>query len=141
MLFAVLDFGDFAVIAVLILVLGGGRAAASAYLRPRDQERFRRIEHKLDLILTHLGIDREASRNEFVVVLQAIGDNKINVIKVVRSATGLGLKEAKDLVESAPVEIMTGISKEEVETLKKELEDAGASVQIREILPSSPGNV
>jgi large subunit ribosomal protein L7/L12 len=70
-------------------------------------------------------------KTEFDVVLEAIGANKINVIKVVRAATSLGLKEAKDLVESAPKEIKTGIPKEEAEKLKKELEDAGATVKIK----------
>ena len=70
-------------------------------------------------------------KTEFDVVLEAIGANKINVIKVVRAATGLGLKEAKDLVEAAPKEIKTGISKEDAEKLKKELEDAGATVKIK----------
>ncbi len=60
-------------------------------------------------------------KTEFDVVLEAIGANKINVIKVVRAATSLGLKEAKDLVESAPKEIKTGISKEDAEKLRKEL--------------------
>ena len=72
-----------------------------------------------------------APKTEFDVVLEAFGTNKINVIKVVRAATSLGLKEAKDLVESAPKEIKTGISKEEAEKLKKELEDAGATVKIK----------
>ena len=72
-----------------------------------------------------------AVKTEFDVVLEAIGANKINVIKVVRAATSLGLKEAKDLVESAPKEIKTGIAKEEAEKLKKELEDAGATVKIK----------
>ena len=70
-------------------------------------------------------------QTEFDVVLEAIGANKINVIKVVRAATGLGLKEAKDLVEAAPKEIKTGISKEDAEKLKKELEDSGATVKIK----------
>ena len=70
-------------------------------------------------------------KTEFDVVLEAIGANKINVIKVVRAATQLGLKEAKDLVESAPKEIKTGVSKEDAEKLKKELEDAGATVKIK----------
>jgi large subunit ribosomal protein L7/L12 len=70
-------------------------------------------------------------QTEFDVVLEAIGPNKINVIKVVRAATSLGLKEAKDLVEAAPKEIKTGISKEDAEKLKKELEDAGATVKIK----------
>jgi len=72
-----------------------------------------------------------APQTEFDVMLEAIGANKINVIKVVRAATALGLKEAKDLVESAPKEIKTGIPKEEAEKLKKELEDAGATVKIK----------
>jgi large subunit ribosomal protein L7/L12 len=72
-----------------------------------------------------------APQTEFDVVLEAIGANKINVIKVVRAATTLGLKEAKDLVEAAPKEIKTGISKEDAEKLKKELEDAGATVKIK----------
>ena len=72
-----------------------------------------------------------APKTEFDVVLEAIGANKINVIKVVRAATNLGLKEAKDLVEAAPKEIKTGISKEDAEKLKKELEDAGATVKIK----------
>lgn len=72
-----------------------------------------------------------APKTEFDVVLEAIGANKINVIKVVRAATSLGLKEAKDLVEAAPKEVKTGISKEDAEKLKKELEDAGATVKIK----------
>ncbi len=72
-----------------------------------------------------------APKTEFDVVLEVIGANKINVIKVVRAATGLGLKEAKDLVEASPKEIKTGISKEDAEKLKKELEDAGATVKIK----------
>ncbi|HEV3166358.1 MAG TPA: 50S ribosomal protein L7/L12 [Isosphaeraceae bacterium] len=71
------------------------------------------------------------AKTEFDVMLEAIGPNKINVIKVVRAATGLGLKEAKDLVESAPKEIKTGISEDDAKKLKKELEDAGATVKIK----------
>jgi large subunit ribosomal protein L7/L12 len=72
-----------------------------------------------------------AAQTEFDVVLEAAGANKINVIKVVRAATGLGLKEAKDAVEAAPKAVKTGISKEDAEKLKKELEDAGATVKIK----------
>jgi large subunit ribosomal protein L7/L12 len=72
-----------------------------------------------------------APKTEFDVVLEAIGPNKIQVIKVVRAATTLGLKEAKDLVESAPKEVKTGISKEDAEKLKKELEETGATVKIK----------
>jgi large subunit ribosomal protein L7/L12 len=72
-----------------------------------------------------------APKTEFDVVLEVIGPNKINVIKVVRAATSLGLKEAKDLVEASPKEIKTGISKDDAEKLKKELEAAGATVKIK----------
>jgi large subunit ribosomal protein L7/L12 len=72
-----------------------------------------------------------APKTEFDVVLEVVGPNKINVIKVVRAATSLGLKEAKDLVEAAPKEIKTGISKDDAEKLKKELEDAGATVKVK----------
>ena len=72
-----------------------------------------------------------AEKTEFDVVLDSFGDNKIGVIKVVRAATGLGLKEAKDLVESAPAKVKEGISKADAEKLKKELEDSGAKVSIK----------
>ncbi|MGL5162487.1 MAG: 50S ribosomal protein L7/L12 [Plesiomonas shigelloides] len=70
-------------------------------------------------------------KTEFDVVLSAVGANKVAVIKAVRGATGLGLKEAKDLVESAPANLKEGISKAEAEALKKDLEEAGASVEIK----------
>ena len=70
-------------------------------------------------------------KTEFDVVLKSSGANKVAVIKAVRGATGLGLKEAKDLVESAPANLKEGVSKEEAETLKKELEEAGAEVEIK----------
>ncbi|OBW98437.1 50S ribosomal protein L7/L12 [Gallibacterium genomosp. 1] len=70
-------------------------------------------------------------KTEFDVVLAEAGANKVAVIKAVRSATGLGLKEAKDLVESAPATLKEGIAKAEAEALKKELEDAGAKVEIK----------
>ena len=72
-----------------------------------------------------------AAQTEFDVVLEAIGPNKINVIKIVRAATGLGLKEAKDAVEAAPKEVKTGLSKEDADKLKKELEEAGATVKVK----------
>ena len=72
-----------------------------------------------------------AEKTEFDVVLDSFGENKIGVIKVVRAATGLGLKEAKDLVESAPAKVKEGISKADAEKLKKELEDSGAKVSIK----------
>lgn len=70
-------------------------------------------------------------KTEFDVVLESIGGNKIAVIKVVRSATGLGLKEAKDLVEAAPSKVKEGVSKEDAEKVKTELEGAGATVAIK----------
>jgi len=70
-------------------------------------------------------------KTEFTVVLTAAGDKKINVIKEVRAITGLGLKEAKDLVEAAPKEVKADVSKDEAEKLKKQLEDAGAKVELK----------
>ncbi len=70
-------------------------------------------------------------KSEFDVVLAGFGDNKVGVIKAVRGATGLGLKEAKDLVEGAPAPIKEGASKEEAEELKKALEEAGATVELK----------
>jgi large subunit ribosomal protein L7/L12 len=70
-------------------------------------------------------------KTEFDVILQAAGGNKINVIKVVREVTALGLKEAKDLVEAAPKAVKEGISKEEAETIRQKLADAGASVEVK----------
>jgi large subunit ribosomal protein L7/L12 len=70
-------------------------------------------------------------KTEFNVILTEIGANKINVIKVVREATSLGLKEAKDLVEGAPKPIKEGVTKDEAEAIKKKFEDAGAKVEIK----------
>ncbi len=70
-------------------------------------------------------------KTEFDVILQSPGDKKINVIKVVREITGLGLKEAKALVDSAPKPIKEGVSKEEAEQIKAKLEEAGATVEIK----------
>ena len=70
-------------------------------------------------------------KTEFTVVLAAAGDKKVEVIKVVRAATGLGLKEAKDLVDGAPKAVKEGVSKADAEALKKQLEDAGAKVEIK----------
>ena len=69
-------------------------------------------------------------QDAFTINLKEIGDNKINVIKAVRAATSLGLKEAKDLVESAPVAVKEGVGKEEADTVKKELEEAGGVVEL-----------
>ena len=70
-------------------------------------------------------------KDEFDVILAAAGDKKINVIKEVRTITGLGLKEAKDLVEGAPKPVKEGAKKEEAEEIKKKLEEAGASVELK----------
>jgi len=72
-----------------------------------------------------------AEKDEFDVVLASFGDKKVGVIKAVRAITGLGLKEAKDMVESAPTAVKEGASKEEAEELKKQLEEAGATVELK----------
>ena len=72
-----------------------------------------------------------AEKTEFDVILAAFGDKKVNVIKEVRALTQLGLKEAKDLVEAAPKAVKEGVNKEEAAKIKKQLEDAGATVEIR----------
>jgi large subunit ribosomal protein L7/L12 len=89
-------------------VAGGGAAAGGAAAAPAEE------------------------KTEFAVHLTAAGDKKINVIKVVREVTSLGLKEAKDLVEAAPGSVVKeGISKDEAETIKKKFADAGASVELK----------
>ena len=70
-------------------------------------------------------------KTEFYVILTGAGDNKVGVIKVVRAVTGLGLKEAKDLVDGAPKPVKEGISKEDAENVKKQLEEAGAEVEVK----------
>jgi large subunit ribosomal protein L7/L12 len=72
-----------------------------------------------------------AEQTEFNVILATVGDKKINVIKEVRAITGLGLKEAKDLVEGAPKPVKEGVNKDEAAKLKKQLEDAGATVEVK----------
>lgn len=73
----------------------------------------------------------EEEQTEFDVILKAAGEKKINVIKEVRALTGLGLKEAKDLVDGAPNPVKQGINKEEAEAIKKQLEEAGADVEVK----------
>ena len=70
-------------------------------------------------------------QTEFDVVMSSFGEKKVNVIKVVRAITGLGLKEAKDLVEGVPAAVKEGVSKDEAEDIKKQLEEAGASVEVK----------
>lgn len=73
----------------------------------------------------------EEEKTEFTVVLRSVGDKKINVIKTVREVTNLGLKEAKDLVDSAPKPVREGISKEEAEEIKKKFEEVGAEIELQ----------
>ncbi|MEQ3364149.1 50S ribosomal protein L7/L12 [Raoultibacter massiliensis] len=77
------------------------------------------------------GAGAAEEKTDFDVVLEGFGDNKIAVIKVVREITGLGLKEAKELVESAPKAVQEGVAKDKAEELKKQLEDAGAAVTLK----------
>jgi large subunit ribosomal protein L7/L12 len=77
------------------------------------------------------GGEAAAEQTEFDVVMSSFGDNKVSVIKAVRAATGLGLKEAKEMVEGVPATIKEGVSKEDAEEVKKQLEEAGASVELK----------
>jgi len=77
------------------------------------------------------GGDAAAEKTEFDVVMTSFGDNKISAIKAVRAITGLGLKEAKEMVESAPATVKEGASKDEAEETKKQLEEAGATVELK----------
>jgi large subunit ribosomal protein L7/L12 len=77
------------------------------------------------------GGEAAEEKTEFDVVMSSFGDNKVAVIKAVRTITGLGLKEAKDMVEGAPATIKEGVSKDEAEELKKQLEEAGAQAEIK----------
>ena len=98
-------FGVSAAAAAPVMMAGGGAATAAA--APAEEQ------------------------TEFTVTLTAFGDKKINVIKAVREVTNLGLKEAKDLVEGAPAAVKEGVSKAEAETIKKKLEEAGATATIK----------
>ena len=77
------------------------------------------------------GAEGGAEKTEFDVIVASIGDNKVSVIKAVRAITSLGLKEAKDLVDSAPKAIKEGVSKAQAEDFKKQLEEAGATVEVK----------
>jgi large subunit ribosomal protein L7/L12 len=77
------------------------------------------------------GAAAEEVKDEFNVVLASFGENKVGVIKVVRALTGLGLKEAKDMVEGAPSTVKEGVTKAEAEDIKKQLEEAGAKVELK----------
>ena len=99
--------GVSAAAAAPVMMAGGGGAGAAAGAAPAEE------------------------KTEFSVVLKEVGANKINVIKAVREVTSLGLKEAKDLVDSAPKPIKEGISKEEAENIRKKFTDAGATVEVK----------
>ena len=99
------EFGVSAAAAAPVMMAGGGAPGAAA--------------------------EAAEEQTEFDVVLNSVGDKKINVIKVVREVTSLGLKEAKDLVESAPAKVKEGVNKEEAEEIKKKFEEAGAQVEIK----------
>ena len=77
------------------------------------------------------GGEQAEEKTDFDVILNSVGDKKINVIKVVREVTSLGLKEAKELVESAPAKVKEGVNKEEAEEIKKKFEEAGAQMEIK----------
>ena len=97
----------FGVSAAAPMMVAGGAAAGAGAAAPAEEQ------------------------TEFTVILTGIGGNKINVIKTVREVTSLGLKEAKDLVDSAPKAIKEGVTKEEAETLKKKFTEAGATVEVK----------
>lgn len=121
------------------------RADVLAYLETANMleisELIKEIEEKFDVKAAApvavaaagpAAVTEEAEeQTEFDVVLKEVGSQKINVIKVVRAATSLGLKEAKDLVDGAPNPVKEGVSKEEAEDLKKQLEEAGATVEVK----------
>jgi large subunit ribosomal protein L7/L12 len=100
------EFGVSAAAAAPVMMAGAGPGAAAA-------------------------AEASEEKSDFDVVLNSIGDKKINVIKAVREVTSLGLKEAKELVESAPAKIKEGVNKEEAEEIKKKFEEAGAQVEIK----------
>ena len=91
-----------------------------------------RVRHpEADALRRRAGEAAEEEKDDFTIVLAAAGDKKINVIKEVRTITGLGLKEAKDLVEGAPKELKTGVSKDDANAFKEKLEAAGATVELK----------
>ena len=109
---------------VAVAAAGGAGAAAAAPVEEQTE---------FTVILADAGGEAAAAeeKDSFDVVLTAAGDKKINVIKEVRAITGLGLKEAKDLVEGAPKAVKEGVDKAEAEALKAKLEEAGASVELK----------
>jgi len=124
-------------------------ATAEEFIQKIDAMSVLELNNLVKALETHYGVSAAAAampvaaaggaaaaapveeQTEFEVILTAAGDKKINVIKVVREVTSLGLKEAKDLVEGAPQKIKEGVSKTEAETIKKKFEEQGAQVQIK----------
>lgn len=119
----------------------GDRLVGLTVLQAKDLKNYLKDVHGLEpamgggMVMAMPGAGAAAApveeKTEFDVVLEAFGAKKIEVIKIVRAATGLGLKEAKDLVEGAPKPIKQAISKQDAEKLKKELEEAGATVSLK----------
>jgi large subunit ribosomal protein L7/L12 len=124
--------------------------ATEEFINQIDQMTVLELNHLVKALEEHYGVSAAAAavavpaaggaaaaaapveeKTEFDVVLKAAGDKKINVIKAVREVTSLGLKEAKDLVESAPATVKEGVSKEEAESIKKKFEEAGATIEIK----------
>ena len=100
-------------------------APATASAEPAEEK------DEFTIVLTAAGTTPVEEKDEFTIVLASAGDKKINVIKEVRAATTLGLKEAKDLVEGAPKEIKSSVNKKEAEEIKKKLEAAGAKIELK----------
>jgi hypothetical protein len=98
-MFAILDFSDFAIILLIVAVFSAGGAAARVYFRPADRDRLDRTEHKLDLILTHLGLDYNPPPKAKWQELASDPASKISAIKAYREEHGVGLAEAKRAVE------------------------------------------
>ena len=121
--------------------------AAEELIKPIDEMSVLELNELVKSLEEHYGVSAAAAavpvaaaapgdagaeeKDEFDVILTAFGDKKINVIKAVREVTSLGLKEAKDLVESAPTAVKEGIGKEEAEAIKKKFEEAGAQVELK----------
>jgi len=107
--------------------------ATEDFIAQIDQLTVLELNNLVKALEDHYGVSAPVveEKTEFDVVLKAAGDKKINVIKAVREVTSLGLKEAKDLVESAPATIKEGVSKDEAESVKKKFEEAGATIEIK----------
>src|SRR5215217_7141212 len=109
--------------------------ATEDFIKQIDEMTVLELNNLVKALENHYGVSAAAAaveeQTEFDVVLKAAGEKKINVIKAVREVTSLGLKEAKDLVESAPATVKEGVSKDEAESVKKKFEEAGATVEVK----------